>query len=83
MSKRPQFSLKALFVITAALATPLAMLVSGDELLAIYGCVLLYPVLCSCIVCFLGGWKRALTGLFVGTVAYLLIVLVLVFLSSY
>ena len=37
MSKRPQFSLKALFVIMAVLAVPLGMMGSGHDTLVLVG----------------------------------------------
>ncbi len=73
MFKRPQFSLKALFVIIMVLAVPLGMLVSGDDVLAPIGELLASPVVCGCIGYLLGGWKRGWVGAFIGLIAYCVI----------
>ena len=49
MSKRPQFSLKAILVIITVLAVPLGMMVSGVHDLVQIGGTWLFPVLFGCI----------------------------------
>jgi len=56
MSKRPQFSLKAILAIVAVLAVPLALMVSGDEDFALAGSLYGLPVLLACIGYLLIGW---------------------------
>jgi len=63
MSKRPQFSLKVLFIITAVLAVPLGMMASGDEDLVQSGRMLVLPVLFGCIGYLLDGVRGVLLGL--------------------
>ena len=75
MSKRPQFSLKALLVIIAVLAVPLGMMVVGDRIgdrdCALFGAVYALPVLFGCIGYLLGGWRGVAIGVVTTLVAML------------
>ncbi len=70
MSKRPQFSLKAILVIIAVLAVPLAMMVSGQHHVSHFGYYTLFVVGGSSLGYLLGGWKYAFKGMAVGALAY-------------
>ncbi len=63
MSKRPQFSLKALFIIIVVLAVPLAMLGSGDLDLLALGMHAIVPAVGGSLGYLLGGWKYAILGI--------------------
>ncbi len=73
MSKRPQFSLKAILVIIAVLAVPLGMLASGQWLLVRLAVCLACPTVGACAGYLCGGAKGASKGALIG-----LIILVLV-----
>ena len=84
MSKRPQFSLKALLVIIAVLAVPLAMMVHDadslvEENLFAWGAFLALPVLFCCIGYLLGGWEGVLNGLLAALATMCIILLVFFF----
>jgi len=63
MPKRPQFSLKAILVIIAVLAVPLAMMVSGDGLLFLFGCFALCLAVGGSVGYLLGGSEGACVGM--------------------
>jgi len=66
MSKRPQFSLKALFVITAILAVPLALLGSEGRILFNLGLFALSLAGGGSLGYLLGGWRYAIVGVALG-----------------
>lgn len=67
MSKRPQFSLKVLFVIIVVLAVPLGMMASGNDSLFLLGIYTTCVNLGGSVGYLLGGWKWALLGTGMGT----------------
>jgi len=73
MSKRPQFSLKALLVIIAVLAVPLAMMVSGVYVLAGGGAILAIPALFGSLGYLLRGRDGAAIGVLTAGAAMCLI----------
>ena len=66
MSKRPQFSLKALLVIIAVLSVPLAMMGSEDRILFAFGCFVLLLTGGGTLGYLLGGWNYAIVGVLFG-----------------
>jgi len=73
MSKRPQFSLKAILVIIAVLAVPLGMLVSGEYDLVAGGAILAIPALFGSMGYLLRGRDGAAIGVLTAIVAMCLI----------
>jgi len=66
MSKRPQFSLKALLVIIAVLAVPLGMMVSGSVVLFALGYHGLFVAFGGSLGYLLGGSKGTALGSVLG-----------------
>lgn len=67
MSKRPQFSLKTVFVIIMVLAVPLGLMVATqDRLLALWGIALFIIIGTGCAGFLLGKWRGAWIGVVIG-----------------
>ena len=66
MSKRPQFSLKALFIIIVVLAVPLGMFTSGNTTLFIVGYLASFVQAGGILGYLRGGWKSAKLGMALG-----------------
>ena len=73
MSKRPQFSLKVLFIIIVVLAVPLGMMVSGNVVLSVVGYHALFLAGGASLGYTAGGRKIAFCGVVLGI--YLALVL--------
>ncbi|MBC8868009.1 MAG: hypothetical protein H8E44_01260 [Planctomycetes bacterium] len=66
MSKRPQFSLKAILVIIAVLAVPMALFATRNEQWEELGVILLFPVVGGCWGYVTAGWKGIAIGVSIG-----------------
>ena len=73
VSYRPQLSLRAILVIIAVLAVPLALMGSGNRELSELGLQLAPHLLFGCIGYLLGGWRGMLMGVVMAFVAICLL----------
>jgi len=81
MSKRPQYSLKALFIIMAALAVPLGMLVSGNTALSFIGYFILASAALSSLRYVLKPWTLTSLGKAVAEFVLFIVFVLLVLLG--
>jgi len=65
---KPQFSLKAMLIITAALSVPLGMIATENVVAGLLGVMLLFPALGGCVGYLAGGWQRVGAGVPLGII---------------
>ena len=81
MSKRPQFTLKAILVIITVLSVPFAMIVSGNTALSYTGFVILLNVAFFSLSYLLSPWTLTSLGKAVAAFVLLIVLLLLLFIG--